>query len=981
MLPLFGDERRRNINLGGASSASTQAAILDQAKQLRNQRNELKRQHENAVILQAWWRGIREARLVRNEMRRTFESNVMGITGMRCLVLIGQDEEALGIWSNAMLSPQNQDSFDLLSSNESWVVLVRQLSLRLLLSVATTPQSSNAESHLKVLTMLTQSSISAEVMRYLLSHGGYGLLSRSFLAFGLQSKNSPQLPLLVPLLTVSFQIFPPSSPEYLHAIIGLFSDILTISLLPNRMPIRSLTLFSSTLPFTQLSLLEPHLSVICTKDTEPKVNLVANLLAFTPPRYAMLQPVFSSYLSLLTVVLNSLPVNALDPPAANTSSWSHEDSDDEDNRTVVSVVTDFNVVPLPTLDSRTMNRLQTLPSPAHLSSIIANCRSSILTFILSLTSVWPTERGSVLTAVLTSTGTGFLRELYRGHVRSSPIGKDDNPGAVMDPAHAGAWPSLLLLADLYTQALLTMGDDEFFDSSGTRNPLTLDDLTSFSRQLLIIAFTLYWRDDQTRLQKEMVCPDVRCTWEGAREKVTKCLLAIHSRDSRKPFVPPEHWLVGSQIDMNGFIEAAVYEEQALSDDPVPTKAPTKRQMAHMSPRLGVLNNIPFAIPFDVRVSIFRNFVLNDSRKHGDDLHSLRHNRTIVSIRRDHIAEDGFDKLGDANLKGHVQITFIDKFGEPEAGIDGGGVFKEFFTSLCKEVFDTDRGLWLANKNNELYPNPHGYAKEGHSLSWYRFIGRILGKAIYEGILVDVAFAGFFLAKWLGRQNLLDDLASLDPELYNGLMFLKHYTGNPEDLSLNFTVAIEEFGVTKTMDLIPGGSTIAVTRENRLQYIYLVSHYRLSKQIKLQSEAFFEGLSETIDPKWLRMFNQQEAQILIGGVNSPIDLEDLRENTNYGGLYDNNEPTIVAFWKVVETFDQDQRRALLRFVTSCSRPPLLGFKELVPKFGIRDSGSDEHRLPTASTCFNLLKLPRYQSEKVLKDKLLRAITSGAGFDLS
>ena len=47
-----------------------------------------------------------------------------------------------------------------------------------------------------------------------------------------------------------------------------------------------------------------------------------------------------------------------------------------------------------------------------------------------------------------------------------------------------------------------------------------------------------------------------------------------------------------------------------------------------------------------------------------------------------------------------------------AGIDGGGVFKEFFTSLCKEVFDTDRGLWLANKKNELYPNPHAYATEG-----------------------------------------------------------------------------------------------------------------------------------------------------------------------------------------------------------------------------------------------------------------------------
>ena len=39
-----------------------------------------------------------------------------------------------------------------------------------------------------------------------------------------------------------------------------------------------------------------------------------------------------------------------------------------------------------------------------------------------------------------------------------------------------------------------------------------------------------------------------------------------------------------------------------------------------------------------------------------------------------------------------------------------------------------------------------FFREAHSLNWYRFIGRILGKALYEGILVDVAFAGFFLAK-------------------------------------------------------------------------------------------------------------------------------------------------------------------------------------------------------------------------------------------
>jgi ubiquitin-protein ligase E3 C len=172
-----------------------------------------------------------------------------------------------------------------------------------------------------------------------------------------------------------------------------------------------------------------------------------------------------------------------------------------------------------------------------------------------------------------------------------------------------------------------------------------------------------------------------------------------------------------------------FEEQQI-EQPTGSRPLSKRQVAYMSPRLGVLNNVPFAIPFEVRVSIFRNFVVNDMVSRGVDRHR-RTGRTRVSVRRGSVAQDGFDKLEGADLKAPIEITFIDQFGQEEyvpnhfrtsrrletllinrrAGIDGGGVFKEFFTSLCKEVFDTDRGLWLANKKNELYPNPHAYATE------------------------------------------------------------------------------------------------------------------------------------------------------------------------------------------------------------------------------------------------------------------------------
>jgi ubiquitin-protein ligase E3 C len=91
---------------------------------------------------------------------------------------------------------------------------------------------------------------------------------------------------------------------------------------------------------------------------------------------------------------------------------------------------------------------------------------------------------------------------------------------------------------------------------------------------------------------------------------------------------------------------------------------TRHTIAELSPRLGVLNNIPFAIPFEARVKIFRVFIENDKHSIGADTHSF-FRRTRTTVRRGHVAEDGFDKLGDANLKHAIEITFIDQFGEKE----------------------------------------------------------------------------------------------------------------------------------------------------------------------------------------------------------------------------------------------------------------------------------------------------------------------------
>ena len=158
------------------------------------------------------------------------------------------------------------------------------------------------------------------------------------------------------------------------------------------------------------------------------------------------------------------------------------------------------------------------------------------------------------------------------------------------------------------------------------------------------------------------------------------------------------------------------------------------------------------------------------------------------------------------------------------------------------------------------------------------------------------------------------------------------------------------------------------------------------QPHLQTSAFLRGLGEIIQPSWLSMFNQSELQTLVGGDSSEINVGDLRRNTLYGGVYtigdDQQEhPSIKMFWEVMQAFSDSDRRKVLKFVTSTPRAPLLGFGQLNPQFSIRDAGAEQDRLPSTSTCVNLLKLPRYTDASTLREKLLYAINSGAGFDLS
>lgn len=82
---------------------------------------------------------------------------------------------------------------------------------------------------------------------------------------------------------------------------------------------------------------------------------------------------------------------------------------------------------------------------------------------------------------------------------------------------------------------------------------------------------------------------------------------------------------------------------------------------------------------------------------------------------------------ESDLKHRVRIQFINNVGLEEAGIDGGGIFKEFINEVLKTAFDPNRGFFLMTGDNTLYPNPNVHLIVENFTEHYKFIGRLVGK--------------------------------------------------------------------------------------------------------------------------------------------------------------------------------------------------------------------------------------------------------------
>ncbi|KAF8681820.1 hypothetical protein HU200_045261 [Digitaria exilis] len=463
---------------------------------------------------------------------------------------------------------------------------------------------------------------------------------------------------------------------------------------------------------------------------------------------------------------------------------------------------------------------------------------------------------------------------------------------------------IYLFCAIYGHLLLVLDDIEFYEK---QVPFTLEQQRKIASALNTFVYNSFVRNGGS-YNKPLLDVAVRC------------VNLLYERDSRHKFCPISLWLAPARNGRIPIAAAARAHEAALGNFP-------GNSSSAIPTRSSVLTTLPHVYPFEERVQMFREFIESDkaSRRVTGEVSGPGPGSIEIVIRRGHIIEDGYRQLNclRSKLKSCIHVSFVSECGLPEAGLDYGGLSKEFLTDLSKTAFSPEYGLFSQTSESDTSLIPSNSAKLlDNGIDMIEFLGRVVGKALYEGILLDYSFSQVFVQKLLGRYNFLDELSTLDPELYRNLMQLKHYDGNVEDLCLDFTVTEELGGKRIVHELKPGGRSISVTNENKLHYVHAMADFKLNRQL------------------------------LSGGLQD-FDVDDLRNNTKYTGGYTESSRTVKLFWEV-----------------PCD-------VTLWASIG----GQDVDRLPSASTCYNTLKLPTYKRSSTLRSKLLYAISSNAGFELS
>jgi E3 ubiquitin-protein ligase HECTD2 len=379
---------------------------------------------------------------------------------------------------------------------------------------------------------------------------------------------------------------------------------------------------------------------------------------------------------------------------------------------------------------------------------------------------------------------------------------------------------------------------------------------------------------------------------------------------------------------------------------------------------------------------------------------------VLRVRRECLVEDSLQGVsevvgsGGEEIKKGLRIDFVG-----EEGVDAGGLRKEWFLLLVREIFDPHHGLFVYDEDSQFcYFNPYCF----ESSEQFFLVGALLGLAIYNSTILDVAFPPFVFKKMLAsapnstvpvtsaprlaQGYTLVDLAEFRPALARGLRQLLEFEGDVQDtFCRNFVAEVDRYGDVLEVPLCSNGENKPVTNSNRREFVELYIQYLLDSSVTRQYEPFKRGFFTVCGGNALSLFRPEEIELLIRGSDEPLDVCSLRAVAVYEGWPNGNkdveqQPQVIWFWEFFERAVPADQRKILSFITGSDRIPAMGATNLIIKVLLlspsktASAHDDTDRFPSARTCFNSIGLYAYGSRKKLEEKLWTAVSGSEGFGL-
>ena len=302
------------------------------------------------------------------------------------------------------------------------------------------------------------------------------------------------------------------------------------------------------------------------------------------------------------------------------------------------------------------------------------------------------------------------------------------------------------------------------------------------------------------------------------------------------------------------------------------------------------------------------------------------------------------------------------------------------------MLTSSSGLFIYDEDSSFcYFNPYCF----ESSEQFFLVGILLGLAIYNSAILDVAFPPFAFKKLLASAPAtntphtatpkvapvytLEDLAEIRPALAKGLRQLLEYDGDVEQtFCLDFVAQTDRYDETVSVPLCPSGERKPVTNSNRREYVELYIRYLLDTAVARQYEPFKRGFFTVCGGNALSLFRPEEIDLLIRGSDEPLDITALKAVAVYENWASNrpaeDEPQVRWFWQTFERANPKDQRKLLAFITGSDRIPAMGATNLVLKI-VKMGGPPgrRHHDQAQNQHFSQHQIPPHQHRRQLSSQ--------------